>query len=244
MISTRDLSGLPGIDALKRLLQSMAMLDAILSPEWQFRYYSFNSKWAKGEQMGSMRDGCGNDLFALFNKHGCFLKGFHHEAEMSPYRETPPRLWPGLLDSAPKEFDRGLNEPAFMMGDTTFCIWRRYSDRRWRRGDFEFPQLRPHPDGAARDPDGSSQLLSPLDGKPATYLEWATGYYSLDEDDEDDEDGEGGGGRSLTIAHVRHVYAHKPLTAEMVKQINPEATLAELKGDVAEVGYPRRPRKK
>ena len=57
MISTRDLSGLPDIDALKRLMQSMAMLDAILSPEWEYRCYSFNSKWgARGcAQMGSMR---------------------------------------------------------------------------------------------------------------------------------------------------------------------------------------------
>src|SRR5690349_3975316 len=65
MISTRDLSRLPDVDALRRLLQNMAMLDAILSPEWEYRYYSFNSKWARGEQMGSMRDGCGDDFFAL-----------------------------------------------------------------------------------------------------------------------------------------------------------------------------------
>jgi hypothetical protein len=84
MISTRDLSGLPDIDALKRLMQSMAMLDAIMCPEWQYRLYSFNSKWAKGEQMGSMRDGQGDDLFALFTKDGCFLKGFAHEAPMTP----------------------------------------------------------------------------------------------------------------------------------------------------------------
>jgi hypothetical protein len=32
MISTRDLSRLPDVDGLRRLLQSMAMLDAILCP--------------------------------------------------------------------------------------------------------------------------------------------------------------------------------------------------------------------
>jgi hypothetical protein len=34
MISTRDLSLLPDVDLLGRTVQSMALLDAILSPEW------------------------------------------------------------------------------------------------------------------------------------------------------------------------------------------------------------------
>ena len=55
MISTRDLSLLPDVARLRQTLQAMAMLDAVLCPEWQFRYYSFNAAWAAGEQMGSMR---------------------------------------------------------------------------------------------------------------------------------------------------------------------------------------------
>jgi hypothetical protein len=221
-ISTRDLSKLPGIDDLKRLMQSMAMLDAILSPEWEYRYYSFNAKWAKGEQMASTRDGQGDDLFALFNRYGCFLKGFAHESAMTPYREQPKCVWPGVLDGVPKEFDRGLKQAAFNMEDTTFCVWRQYKDQSWQRGDIQFPR--------ARDPDGSRGLLSTLDGKPRTYLTWATDYYGLDEDDAD---------CSLTLDHVRHVYAHKSLTAVLVEAINPEVTLAKLATDVAEIGYPK-----
>ena len=99
MISTRDLSLLPGVDDLRRTLQAMAMLDAILCPEWQFRYYSFNATWAPGEQMGSMRNGSGDDLFAHFSAIGCLLKGFAHEYPMTPYREDPPRVWPDVLDA-------------------------------------------------------------------------------------------------------------------------------------------------
>jgi hypothetical protein len=44
MISTRDLSGLPPVDALRRVMRSLAMLDAILCPDWQGRYFSFNSR--------------------------------------------------------------------------------------------------------------------------------------------------------------------------------------------------------
>jgi hypothetical protein len=113
VISTRDLSGLPDIDGLKRLMQSMALLDAILSPEWEFRCYSFNARWAEGEQMGSMRSGSGDDLFALFNDDGCFLKGFDHESPMSPYGRPSHEVWPGVLDSVPVVLVRGLNETPF-----------------------------------------------------------------------------------------------------------------------------------
>jgi hypothetical protein len=226
MISTRDLSGLPDIDALKRLMQSMAMLDAILSPEWQYRYYSFNSKWSKGQQMGSMRNGCGDDLFALFTRAGCFLKGFDHEAPMTPYAKRTPKVRPGVLDSVPAVFASGLNEPAFGMENTTFCIWRQYTDNCWQVGDIKFPRTKLRFDGKPRDPDGSGDMLCPYDGKPETYRAWAADYFR--------------NGENLTLDHVRHVYAHKPLTAKMVKEINPELMLAELKGDITEIGYPRK----
>lgn len=220
-ISTRDLSALPDVDALKRLMQSMAVLDAVLSPEWESRYYSFNSKWARGEQMGSMRDGCGNDLFSLFTKHGCFLKGFHHEAAMSPFGRNTQGVWPGVLDSVPKEFGRALKQPAFDMDATTFCVWRKYGDDRWHRGEIQFPQ--------AKDPDGSWRLLRELDGNPRSYLNWACAYFDL-------SDAEG----HLRIEHVRHVYDHKPLTDELVKEMNPATSLKKLAADLAEIGYPKK----
>ena len=43
MISTRDLSALPTIETLKKLTQSLAMLDAVIEREWDYRYYSFNA---------------------------------------------------------------------------------------------------------------------------------------------------------------------------------------------------------
>jgi hypothetical protein len=121
MISTRDLSRLPDVDGLRLTLQSMAILDAILSPEWEFRYYSFNAGWAAGEQMGSMRNGTGDHFFAHFGPAGCWLKGFAHECPMTPYREAPARAWPGVLDAVPIEFADCLREPAFIVEDVTFC---------------------------------------------------------------------------------------------------------------------------
>jgi hypothetical protein len=164
--------------------------------------------------MGSLRNGGGDDFFALFNAAGCFLKGFAHEAPMTPYARRPKRVWPGVLDTVPSEFADCLKEPAFGVEDTTFCIWRRYLDKSWQRGAIECP--------AGHDPDGSRFLLSPLDGKPATYKAWAEDYYE----------------RPVPLAVVRQVYAHKPLTEQLVERLNPEMSLEELAADSAEIGYP------
>lgn len=215
MISTRDLSLLPDVDGLRRTLQSMAMLDAILCPEWPFRYYSFDAAWGAGELMGSMRDGCGDHLFAHFGPAGCWLKGFAHECPISPYREAPPRVWPGVLDAVPAAFADCLREPALRVEDTTFCIWRRADDRTWRVGPVEFP-------AGHRDPDGSELLLSPLDGRPQSYREWAADYYE----------------HEVSPAAVEHVYQHRALTAEVVAMLNHEASLEEPAADVSEIGYP------
>jgi hypothetical protein len=62
MISTRSLSLLE-IDLLKSHLQSFAVLDSILSPEWEFRYYSFNSDWDENTSLASIRNGSGDHVF-------------------------------------------------------------------------------------------------------------------------------------------------------------------------------------
>jgi hypothetical protein len=215
MISTLDLSQLPDAKSLCRVLQAMAMLDAILCPEWEYRYYSFNSKWSTYEKMGSMRNGSGDDMFALFNEAGCWLKGFMHESIMTPYRNNPVQIWPGIFDLVPTEFADCLKEPAFKIEDSTFCIWRRLNDLSWSKGIVMFP------DGDS-DPDGSRELLTPLDGHPETYHEWAEKYYE----------------REISLTGVRRIYSHRPLTAELVTELNPDLVFSDLQTDIEEIGYP------
>ena len=43
-MSTATPEKLPGIEDLRRLTKSLAMLDAILSPDWEYRSYSYNAK--------------------------------------------------------------------------------------------------------------------------------------------------------------------------------------------------------
>jgi len=208
-ISTRNLEGLPDVTRLKRLLQSLAMLDAILMPEWEYRYYSFNAHWGEGEMMGSMRNGSGDEFFALFNGHGTFLKGFAH-ASPAAAAKIPSELFYGDL---PQQFEQCRREPAFVTDDVTFCIWRLIEQPTWSCGKVDLP--------SSDDADGSACLLSILDGNPDTYRLWASGYFECD----------------VPKAAIEAVYQHRPLLDELVLALNPRQSMKLLGQDIAEIGY-------
>ena len=208
------LSILPDVETLKKLSQSLAMLDAILSPDWEYRYYSFNSKWNKNEMMASISNGSGDDYFILFNAQGAIIKGFAHETSMSPFVNEPIEVWKGVLDNVPSKFQEFLSEPAFSVEATTFCIWRRFTDSFWQIGEIDYPE--------GNDPDGMEDLLAILDNNPETYKEWAEYYF----------------GREISIKSVEHIYQQKTLTEELVKSLNGDITIEDLQADIEEIGYP------
>jgi hypothetical protein len=217
-ISTRDLSQLPSIDKLESLTQSIAMLDAILSPEWEYRYFSFNAMWGLSmkQRMASMRNGAGDEYFLIFSPQGAILKGFDHEAPMSPWRQKPVAVWPGILDGVPAAFASFLDEPAFSMGNCTFCIWREPGDELWKTGPVAFPA------SDAGDPDGSEGLMWMFDGKPETYVEFAADYHE----------------KTLNIDFIRKIYAQETLTPAMVAELNPGASWESTAKDAEEIHYP------
>ena len=59
MISTLQ-PNLPAPADLQRLGKALAALDAINSPDWEYRYYSYNPEWSENEQVLEMRDGEGD----------------------------------------------------------------------------------------------------------------------------------------------------------------------------------------
>jgi hypothetical protein len=164
-ISTRNLEGLPDVPRLRRLLQSMAMLDAMLEPKRPYRYYSFDAHWGQGAMMGSMINGSGDELFALFNMHGAFLKGFDHESTAAA---IPSRHF---YRDLPIQFEPCTREPAFSPEAVTFCVWRLIDQPQWSRSRVAVF------DGVT---DGSADMLSMLDGVPETYWAWAKEYYDRD----------------------------------------------------------------
>lgn len=212
MISARDLSGMPDIPSFRRLTRSLAMLDAILSPDWEGRYYSFDSNWGPGELMASMRNGQGDDWFAVIVASGVVLIGTAHEAEM--YRHGDP--WPGLFDGLPADLAALARDKAFDPQNTSFCIWRRADGRGWERGPVRF--------SSGEDPDGSAELLRHLDRRPESYREFAAEYYEVD----------------VQLTDVAAIYQHEPLTEQLVRRLNADVSLSDLEADVKEIGYPER----
>jgi hypothetical protein len=169
--------------------------------------------------MASMRNGSGDEYFLVFSPQGAILKGFDHESPMSPWEREPAAVWPGVLDGVPAVFASFLAEPAFSMGDCTFCIWREPSDEHWQHGQIAFPE------GDADDPDGSGGLLWMFDCKPETYVDFAAEYYE----------------KTLDIDVVRRIYAREPLTPIVVAELNPEASWESTVKDAKEIHFPVRP---
>jgi hypothetical protein len=200
--------------------RALAVLDAMLSPEWESRYYSFDGGWGPGEELASMRNGSGDAYSIVFSAAGAFIRGFDHESPMSP-AGNDNELWPGVVDSVPEAFAACVSEPAFSFGgrlEATVCLWRESGDDRWHAGDIDFP------DGA--DPDGAGWLFAVLtDATPVAYQRFAEDYYE----------------QTLDGDAVREIFAARPLTDDVVQRLNPELSMEDLADDLAQIGYPSRP---
>ena len=157
MISTVDYTALPDAAALQHLCKALAALDAINSPEWEYRYYSYNPAWGPDEAVLEMRDGEGDQMLVLFRPEGCVINSFLHEYD----QPDKTQLTRGL----PEAFDEFMfGEPVNTIG-TTFCLWYTLAHN-WQTGVL--------PKGGD---DGSEELLYIFDNQPATYTEWANDYF-------------------------------------------------------------------
>jgi hypothetical protein len=207
MISTKELQLLPDSNELQKACKAMAVLDAILCQDWVYRYHSYNSDWSRDEEFFEMRNGEGDQMLILFKKEGTVINGYFSEAEQGDKMQLTHRL-PELFN----EFIFG--EPVNSAG-TTFCVWKT-GGQDWATGI------------SAESDDHSEELLNPLDGKPETYVEWATDYFRGHYKEE---------GISLDI--VTRIYNQEPLNREMVltlvDQLEDWGQLAE---DLSEISYP------
>jgi len=157
MISTLDLTRLPDAATLQRLCQSLAALDAINSPDPEFRYYTYNPEWDAQEALFEMSDGEGDQMLVLFRPEGCCINGF-----LSEYDQPEKKQVTRGLPEAFEEFVFG--EPVASIG-TTFCLW--YTPAHgWQTGVV-----------SSNEEDGSEELLYIFDNDPETYADWANEYY-------------------------------------------------------------------
>jgi hypothetical protein len=205
MISTKALN-LPDRKTLQTICKAIAVLDAILSQEWEYRYYSYNYKWADNEEFFEMRNGEGDQMLILFQKDGCVINGFSHESEQQNLEN--------LTKSLPSQFNEFIfGEPIKSIG-ATFCIWTTEM-KSWKVGELESYD------------DHSEQLLKIFDGKPQTYIDWATEYF------------EGSYKESgIPLDTVAKIFSGETLTKDMVLSIVDELEdWKQLENDLKEIDY-------
>lgn len=193
------------------------MLEAIMIPpderEFDFRTFLYESDWKPGRTLAKMDNGSGDEMYVWFGETGAAIKGFCHEAEMTPYKREL-QVYPGVLDSVPPAFTQCLDDLLFDPAGITFFTWRHNQDDCWQVGKIDFPD--------ELDPDGSEQLLFIFDGEPDTYQLWAESNYEKD----------------VSIDAVFRIYEHEPLSAELVSELNEDAEFDALRADAVRIGYP------
>jgi len=156
MISTKNFNLLPDRKSLQTICKAISVLDAIISQEWEYRYYSYNKEWSDNEEFCEMRNGSGEQMLILFREEGCVINGFFHEFE----QQDKEKLTRGL----PVVFEEFIfGEPVKSIG-TTFCLWTTEL-KDWEVGQIESFE------------DNSEKMLNILDGNPQTYIDWATEYF-------------------------------------------------------------------
>lgn len=156
MISTKDFRLLPNKKSLQNICKAISVLDAIICQEWEYRYYSYNSKWAENEEFCEMRDGSGDLMNILFLENQCVINGFAHEFQHNKKSD--------LTQGMPEIYHEFIfGEPVASLG-TSFCLWTNNAEN-WEVGVIKDYN------------DNSEDLLAIFDGNPQTYIDWASEYF-------------------------------------------------------------------
>lgn len=207
---------LPAPAALRRLCRSLAMLDAILCPDRNFRYHFFDAHRIPGQEAAWMSNGSGDEYTVLFSASGVCLLGFDHESPLTPYARDDLSVWPGVIDDVPETFRPFVDSAKDEWGTpaVTACMWQETRDAGWRHGAVDVPS----------DADDGAEYLFELlvDPTPDAFQRFAQDYYEVPVD----------------LTAVGHLYASRPLTDDVVASLNSRLALADLADDVHAIGYP------
>ncbi|GAA3936463.1 hypothetical protein [Hymenobacter algoricola] len=208
MLSTQNLAALPKELDLQRVCKALAVLDAIISPEEEYRYHTYDAKWGEGEEVFELNDGEGDQLLVLFAPEGAVINGYADG--LDPADKAP------LTQRLPQPFHEFVfGEPVNSIG-TTFCLWT-IDNEPWQLGP-----------GAAEE-DGSDELLHLLDGHPRTYIDWAQEYFEEERLPKD-------GLPPTTVAQLYYGETlTRPMVLALVKHI---ADWEALRRDLDEINYP------
>lgn len=206
---------LPPVDQLIRRCRALAALDLILSPDWQNRYYSFDSHWSDTELMAGMRDGCGDEWWIVFHRSGwAAMKGLGHESPA--WNQHRNQLSSALQRAIPAALTGFATEPAFRWDATSFAYYHLADAGAWTRAN-DFTAY------SVADP-GDARLFAHLVGLPSDYARFATDYYETEVDEQS----------------VARVFSLEPITAAVISTLNPSTSLREISEELyGQMQYPR-----
>jgi hypothetical protein len=211
-----DSQYLPHPRQLGQRAMALALLDAIICPESEYRYFHYDPRFAPGQHVATMRNGEGDHWYLHLSAAGAVIKGHVQDLPRGEARAM-------ALEAqrvVPEDFSALLHDPAFMMDSVSFCYWRRSADAGWSRLT--------HPDARLEHRyDGSEDYLSILLAGAPCYYDFAADYFECEP----------------PLASIEHLYAHAPLTSAIVKSLNPQMTLATAIRAAEAIGYPALPRK-
>ncbi|WP_338588149.1 hypothetical protein V6669_22465 [Paenibacillus sp. Y5S-9] len=209
-------------DALRKRMRILAALDIIFSEEEWLRVHHYEDKLQPGLAWGNINNGAGDHLHVLFTNSGTLIKGFDHESPLSPHAREDGEIYPGMYDEVPEALMTVLrdHEETLDMEDVTFCLWQEGNDLSWKVGNWIQLAMIEEDEADARG--GAEFLLGYIEKNSEDYVDWAKGYYDLPD---------------LPLEAVVEVYAEKPVTASLIKQLCSERDVAAALDELQQRGY-------
>lgn len=211
-----DPQSLPHPRLLAQRAMALALLDAIICPELDYRYFTYDPAFGAGQHVAAMRNGEGDHWYLHLSAAGAIIKGHVKDLPRAQARAMALHA----QAKVPPDFSALLHESAFMMENVSFCYWQRAQEHGWR-------QLA-HPDARLlHSYDGSADYLSILLASSHSYHAYASDYFECEP----------------PLASIEHLYAHAPLTAPIVRSLNPQMGLDDALAAAARIGYPGLPQR-
>lgn len=225
-----QISDLPTPKSIYATSQSLAMLDAILDPQGEFRYFSFDQYWGDHQAMAALRDGEGSHYFILFGKadddedtsEPSYAVGKLYDKSLGLATDTLDISAIGAIDDlsdtkgskdiAPLQ--GFLNEEAFDNQDANLYFYQLADSAGW---------------SATVDMKDIS-FLGFLAHQEAAYIPWASAYHESADDKHSEVE--------IDAQVVADIFAHKPLNKEMIHRLNPLVNIDQLIEDILDIGYP------
>lgn len=156
----KRITNLNSISDVEKTSKALALADAIMMPDWEYRYFSFNNNWDGNNQemMASMRDGFGSEYYINFTSVGAAGKVFYQEALPDSSK---------ALSLVSSKFALFKEEPAFCLNKATFFFWKEEGEPTWQASPSDL---------------GEYPLLGFLVDGVELYHSWAESYYEREID--------------------------------------------------------------